>query len=144
MTQQNLGYLLAKAARLTKWKLNEQLARLGLTAAQWGLLQDVYYSSQHNQELTPAAIAERLFSDRPTVSGVIQRLVDSGWLVKQPNPCDRRSQTVMLTHKAHDKISELQQLSDHILQQALKDFSAEEQRMLDKFLQRIIENVQTS
>lgn len=68
----NLGYLLNKVSVMTKTELTNQLKEYKVTAQQWAVLKDI---SLHPTGTTPAMIAERLFADRPTVTGIIQRLL---------------------------------------------------------------------
>ena len=80
--EKNLGYLINKAARMTKYDLNNALAEEEITSAQWGLIRDIYLTESmcgSEEEilckLTPAAIAERLHADRPTISCMVEKLV---------------------------------------------------------------------
>lgn len=68
----NLGYLLHKVSIMTKTELSNQLKEYKITAQQWSVLKDI---SLYPNGTTPAMIAERLLADRPTVTGIIQRLL---------------------------------------------------------------------
>jgi|GEM_PF-925900 len=144
----NLGYLLSKAARMTKWDLTNALQAEGITAAQFGLIKDIYITERLFQEeaemlqrLTPAAIAERLHADRPTISCMIERLVKQDWVCRACNPKDRRSQIILLTDKAKALMPELEILGEQTMSKATKDFDETELEQLKKFLHRIIENL---
>ena len=146
----NLGYLLSKAARMTKWDLNNTLADEGITFPQWRLLKDIDTNENHcrNEEerlklLTPAAIAERLNADRPTVSCMIERLVKQEYVCRLSHPKDRRSQIILLTDKAKGLMPKLELLSERILEKAVEGFDEEETLLLKKFLNRIIDNLQS-
>ena len=148
--EDNLGYLINKASRLTKWDLNNALASSGITSAQWGLIRDIFLteSMYHSEEerlykLTPAAIAERLHADRPTISCMVERLVKQDLAYRVSNPNDRRSQIILLTDKARELIPKLERLSENTLQKALKEFSEEETKQLKKYLARMIENLKS-
>ena len=67
----NLGYLLHKVSIMTKTELSNQLKEYKITAQQWSVLR-IYLFIQMEP---PAMIAERLLADRPTVTGIIQRLL---------------------------------------------------------------------
>ncbi|MGH3942741.1 MAG: MarR family winged helix-turn-helix transcriptional regulator [Pseudonocardiaceae bacterium] len=56
-------------------------------------LDHVYHAGQ----LTPTAIADRLSMTTASVTGLLDRLADSGYLVRKPNPRDRRSILITLT-----------------------------------------------
>lgn len=140
----NLGYYLSKASRLTKWVLNSRLAELGLTASQWSVLKDIYVNERlqgDQQDFTPASIAQRLHSDRPTISGIVERLVKQGWLLREENPNDRRSQLIRLTEKAWELMPRLEEEGYGVMELAVVDFNEEELRELKKYLNRIINNL---
>lgn len=144
----NLGYLLSKASRLTKWELTNVLMEVGITAAQFGLIKDIYINEMQCQDeeeklqrLTPAAIAERLHADRPTVSCMIEKLVKQDWAYRVSNPKDRRSQIILLTVKAREMMPKLQLLGETTMDKAVKDFDEQETAQLKQYLMRIIENL---
>lgn len=141
--EKNLGYLLNKAARLTRWELNNKLSDLGLTAAQWAVIKDIQLHEKETdqyQYLTAAAIAQRLNNDRPTMTGIIQRLIKNEWVFRRVNPVDGRSQIVLLTDKARALIPKMEQLSEETMQVAMKGFTPHETAVLTQALLRIIEN----
>ncbi|ERI95000.1 transcriptional regulator, MarR family [Clostridiales bacterium oral taxon 876 str. F0540] len=139
----NIGYLINKASRSLRWQLNKSLEKYNITSTQWSVLKDLNILSEknRNQEATPAAIANRLNMDRPTMSGVMNRLVKNGWIKTETNPGDKRSQIINLTDKSKDVLFELEALSDEILIQALKEFETEEKEILKGLLIRIIDNL---
>jgi MarR family transcriptional regulator for hemolysin len=146
----NLGYLVNKAARMTKWDLNNSLTELGITSAQWGLLRDIFMnekvcSSEEKRfyKLTPASIAERLRADRPTISCMIEKLVTQGWAYRIFNPKDRRSQIILLNDKAKELIPKLERLSENTLGKATKGFDQKEVEQLKQYLIRMIENLKS-
>lgn len=139
----NFGYLLNKAARFMKWELSKRLEQHEVTASQWSVLKDLHLheKDENAQSCTAAAIADRLNIDRPTMSGIISRLNKNGWIETAVNPEDKRSQLVKLTDKSRDILSVLEELSNEIVEQALRGFSQEEVEMFKSFLKRIINNL---
>jgi DNA-binding MarR family transcriptional regulator len=148
--EDNLGYLINKAARMTKCDLNRSLAKLGITSAQWGLIRDIYKTErmcgsdeEKLHKLTPAAIAERLHADRPTVSCMLEKMVNQGWANRISNPNDRRSQIILLTDKAKELIPRMESLSEDTLEKATKGFDINEVEQLKQHLIRMIENLKS-
>jgi DNA-binding MarR family transcriptional regulator len=148
--KENLGYLINKAARLTKWDLNNSLTKLGITSAQWGLIRDIFITEkmcsddeERFHKLTPAAIAERLRADRPTVSCMIEKLVKQDWAYRISNPKDRRSQIILLPDKVKELMPQLDILSESTLRKATKGFDENEVEHLKQYLVRIIENLKS-
>lgn len=139
----DLGHMLMSSAKLIKWDLSGRLGDVGLTSPQWMVLSDIFVhedSEDINLKLIPAAIAERLNIDRPTISGIIERLEKQGWVYRVNNPEDRRSYIIMLTNKAKLIMSKLDELSSLTMEQALKGFAEEEISQLKQYLHRIINN----
>lgn len=144
----NLGYLLNKAARMTKWDLTNRLSEEGITSAQWGLLKDIYITEklckteeEQMQRLTPASIAERLHADRPTVSCMIERLVKQDMAYRVSNPKDRRSQIILPTDKLKEVMPKLEQLSEITMEKAVRGFGDNEIELFKQYLNRIIDNL---
>lgn len=140
----DVGYLLNQAYRLLKGELQNGLKKYDLTPAQWGVIKDIAcYSNTRDkeQELTPAAIAQRLHADRPTISGIIYRLSQRNWVKAIENPKDRRSQIIILTDKAKSILPEVEGLNDYVMSQAIKDFDEKELEELKSLLQRMSNNL---
>ncbi|OEH86426.1 hypothetical protein BHU72_13490 [Desulfuribacillus stibiiarsenatis] len=150
---QNLGYLLSKSAKIMKWHFNEALKNYDLTAAQWSVIKDLsiqmelLHASQNSASgiqghpLSPAAVALRLYYDRPTISGIIDRLEKNGWVVRKPNPDDRRSQIIELTEKSESLIHELNHHGNDIMERAVAGFDSDELVALKAYLGRMIVNL---
>lgn len=137
--EENLGFLLNKATRLMKWELDKGLKVYGLTTPQWSVLIDLALNEHEVAlSLSPAAIAERLNTDRPTMSGVIDRLVKKGLVTSAINPEDRRSQIIRITAEAKVLLPELMNLSNSILNRAVSNLTTEEKENLKKSLYKII------
>ncbi|TCK92823.1 DNA-binding MarR family transcriptional regulator [Natranaerovirga hydrolytica] len=139
-----IGYLLNKAARMMKYHLEGKLKEIGLTVQQYAVIRDINaYESCDNKEdyLTPAMIAKRLDFNRPTITGILERLESSGWISRAINPTDRRSQFVTITDKAKEKIPELEQCSKETISDALKGLNEDEVNNLVRYLHIIIDNI---
>lgn len=137
----NLGYLLNKSSNLIKWELNRELEKLELTASQWAVLKDVHVQGSLGGNTTPASVALRLNVERPTMSGIINRLLKSGWIKVVKNPEDKRSQIIKLTERAEKIMSEAEMISIKIIGQALNGFSKEDIQNLYSYLAKIIDNL---
>ena len=139
----SLGYLITKASKTTKWDLSNRLtdADLGLTASQFAVIKDIEVSETMSSDTTPAEIAKRLNSDRPTVSGILERLVKQGWVYRVTHPEDRRSHFIKLTDKAKENLGLLEELSNSTMEKALEGFKEDELQNLMEYLGRVIRNL---
>ena len=120
----NLGYLLHKVSIMTKTELSNQLKEYKITA--------------------PAMIAERLLADRPTVTGIIQRLLQKGWIFIKHNPKDKRSHLIFLTNETKALIQEIEHVSDEVIKSATVSIPKEEIENTVRVLQSMIRNLQKS
>lgn len=142
--QNNLGYLLNKSTKMLKNKFNDKLKEYELTSSQWAVLRDVYTQKQSDNELkdvSPAAVAQRLYIDRPTMSGIMERLSKKEWLIARTNPDNRRSQIISLTDKSRNLLNELDRLGDDVVEQAVEGFTDSEVEQLKTYLNRLIRNL---
>jgi len=67
-----------------------------------------------HDELTPSEVAEKLYSDRPTTSIIVQNTAKAGWIKREMNPGNRRSYRIMLTDSGRTQLLRNQTLLQHI------------------------------
>lgn len=140
----DLGQMLLDSSRRLKWNMTGRLTDVGLTFPQWMVLSDIFTHGDCENvrfNLTPATIAGRLNIDRPTISGIIERLEKNGWIYRAVHPEDRRSFIIMLTEKAMELMSEIEEQRKRTMEQAMRGFSEEEISQLKQYLQKIIDNL---
>ncbi|MGR5901231.1 MarR family winged helix-turn-helix transcriptional regulator [Bacillus cereus] len=135
----NLGYLLHKVSIMTKTELSNQLKEYKITAQQWSVLKDISF---YPNGTTPAMIAERLLADRPTVTGIIQRLLQKEWILIKHNPKDKRSHLIFLTDETKTLIQEIENVSDEVIKNATASIPKEEVENTVRVLQSMIQNLQ--
>lgn len=98
----NLGQLVNHVARLFRQAMGREAAALGLTSQQAAVLLTITSS-----QMPVGAVADRLGTDRATMTGVAERLVRDGWGELLPNPDDGRSRLLRLTPRALDVLPRL-------------------------------------
>lgn len=101
----DLGYQVNRLARLLRASIAEEVEPLGLTSRQAAVVLQLAEAGR----LTMTDLAERIGIDRPTLTGVVDRLARDGWLLAETNPDDRRSRLVTLTDQAAEKVPQLAQ-----------------------------------
>jgi DNA-binding MarR family transcriptional regulator len=120
--EEDICYLIIRAGRLIKSQANRRLNELGITFPQYCVLKDIQKSQVSGlyNESSPARIAQDLFLDRPTVTGIIDRLVKDGLLLRIPNQKDRRSRTVILTENAARLIQSVEWILETVREEAVE------------------------
>ncbi|MCA1671068.1 MAG: MarR family transcriptional regulator [Actinobacteria bacterium] len=87
-------------------------------------------------QLTPTAIAERLGVTTASVTGLLDRLAASGYVVRSANPRDRRSVLVSLTDDGHRAIQASFDLFTADIGRAMAGTGPAERAGLERLLQR--------
>lgn len=99
----SLGYQANRLARLLKSAIAREIAPLGITPRQAAVL--LQLSEVSSMPMGP--LAEGVGVDRPTLTGITERLERDGLLATSPNPHDRRSRLVALTPQAREMVPRL-------------------------------------
>jgi DNA-binding MarR family transcriptional regulator len=124
---------LAKAYQAAHGRLAAMLKPHGLTPIQALVLQAV----SEEQGLSASEIGKRLVLDNATLSGVLDRLGEGGWIQKQTDETDRRVNRIFPS----DKSTELQQtlvgLRAQTNEQVLDNLSMEERVLLKRLLRDV-------
>jgi len=135
---QNLSYLLIKASRQLKNKLDKALKPLGITAAQFSVIKQIQLSGS----ITAAEIAQRLGSDRPTISGIINRLEKKRIVFKIDNPEDKRSSYLQIDKGSNQLVDRITAISDELNVDIFLIYSEEEAKQLIHLIHQLIERTQ--
>lgn len=141
----NIAYTINYCSKLLKNKLNQALEQEDLTVAQFAAIKDIeIYTVKKGtgQGVTAAQIADRLDMDKPTVSGVINRLVDKNYVEKLPNPADGRSFLLKLTPESKERLPNLEKIQDLVLAEITQGLTGQEIDQFQGIIQKIIENME--
>lgn len=137
---ESLGFLLSISAKLIKRNLDLLLIDYNITSSQWAVLKAL--SLENN--LSQAEIAEKTNIDRATCGAIIDKLIAKQLINKSLSPTDRRSYIVSISAETNDLVNHISHLAEQTNQQALRGFSANEQKQLVAFLHSIIKNLEQS
>ncbi|RXI99848.1 MarR family transcriptional regulator [Anaerobacillus alkaliphilus] len=140
----NTGYLIQLSAKLMKNNLQKRLDEENFTVSQLAVIKDLQMQQESGAPLerfTAVSIAERLDMDKPTVSGIINRLVEKGFVEKLSHPTDKRAQVIALTNESVVILPKLEQVSNETIEASLKGFSDIEKDKLNSYLIRLISNL---
>ena len=130
-----MSYLLIKSSRFLKGALDRRLQEYDVTATQFSVLNQISYK---NGNITSAEVADHLESDRPTISGVINRLVKSGLVEKVENPDDRRSVYLKLNQETLKLVDEIRDVSDQVNRDIFEILSESELSNMKEYLLKLI------
>lgn len=119
--------------------MNRMLEKYGLTYAQYLALKEI--------ENAPGILAQSLIvlldSDKATVSGIVRRLLNAGWLIKELDSADRRKQHLSLTDKAASQLSQIHALESQCEDILLHSLSPRDQKHFTHIINELIDNQHT-
>ncbi len=123
-------FLLAKAYQKSQNNLKNRLKPYGLTAVQALILEVLW----EEDGLTAGEIAKRLVLDNATVSGVLDRLSDAEWIIKQTDPEDKRVLRIYIAPKAKAMEPQLMEERTRANDEIMNGFTMEERVVLKRLL----------
>jgi MarR family transcriptional regulator for hemolysin len=132
--REQLGPVLAEAARAWRARLDERLRPLGLSQARWIILLQL---SRHGDGVAQKILAGRVGIEGPTLVRLLDRMTEDGWLERRESEQDRRSKTVHLTDKARDVIEEIRKVAATLRTELLAGAAPEELETTLRVLQHI-------
>ena len=130
--------VMSKVSRAMKTHFQRVLQAYGVHAGQQFILKCLW----EEEGLAPGEIAERLGLETPTVSRAVQRMERAGFVRRQPDPIDARLVRVYLTETGRGLEHTINTVLEEATQQALADFSIEEQATLLTLLHRLQRNLE--
>ena len=123
-------FLLAKAYQAAHSMFKARLLPYGLTNLQHLVLEGLWYQ----EGLAAAELGKLLILDKATLSGVLERMEESGWIYKARDSEDKRIVRLHPTEKANSLKEELIRLRIEANEQLLSPFSPEEQVLFKRML----------
>lgn len=133
----SLGFLLTDATRAMRRRFEQRAADLGLSSSQWRLIMQLRRAGP----LPQARLAELLEIEPISVSRLVDRMQDAGWVQRTPAPNDRRIKLVAPTEKAMQTVSSACAVADCLYDEALAGLSPEACETLKQALRQIIANL---
>jgi DNA-binding MarR family transcriptional regulator len=135
--ENSLGFLLHNASRAIKRRFETRASEVGLTSAQWRVLVQLLI----NGGLPQARLAEALEIEPISVSRIVDRMEQGGWVTRAADPNDRRIRIICHTAKAQSVFDDARMMADSIYAQAFKGLPLDAQNTLIATLQTIITNL---
>jgi DNA-binding MarR family transcriptional regulator len=126
-------YLLAKAYQKAHGQLKHRLAVYGLTPVQQLVLGALW----HEEGISAGDLGKKLLLDPATLSGILDRMSDRGWVVKQTDPDDKRVLRIYLTDGARELEPKLMEERDKANEELLRNLTFEEKLLLKRLLKVI-------
>ncbi len=129
-----LVFLLGKAYQKAHGDFKKRLKPYGLTNMQHLVLEGLWYCNG----MTATEISKLLRLDKATLSGVLERMIETGWIIREPHPEDGRVHCIFTAEKADSLKEILIEERKKANKKILARFSPEEREMLRRLLWELI------
>ena len=126
-------FQLAKTSQISTRFWSNTISDLKVTSTQ-GLVMNFLFFDDH---ITAVELGKRTLLDSATLTGILDRLVSSGFVERKQHPEDRRAILVCLTAKGGETADKLQSRLEDANREFLKNLREEEQADLRKLLGKL-------
>ena len=136
----NLLFTLGELARLVRAHADRQARRYGITRAQWAVLTKV----ERFEGMKQSELAEQMEMQPITLTRLVDRLCENGWIERRDDETDRRVNRLYLRKAARPLLAKLSGLRSEITATALEGISPADASRLLAQLEAIKENVRNA
>jgi MarR family transcriptional regulator for hemolysin len=136
----HLLFALGEVQRLVRAYADKQAARYGITRAQWAVLAKV----ERAEGLKQTELAEQMEMQPITLTRLIDRLCDNGWIERRSDDSDRRVNRLYLRKAARPLLGKLSGLRSELTATALEGINPSDAQRLLGQLETIKENVRNA
>ena len=134
-----IGFLFKQINNVYEKDINNQLKGIGITSSQCEVLNYLFRCDK--EEVNQKDIEKALSLKNPTVTGILQRLDEKGYILIVPNGKDKRKKNVHLTEKAYDIQRRMESDRRRIDKNLTVGMTKREIQALQKMLNRVLYNV---
>ena len=127
-------FLLAKAYQKAHGLVKKRLKPFGLTNIQHLVLEGLWYQDG----VTASELGKMLRLDKATLSGVLERMADANWVVKEQDTSDKRVIRLYPSQQANALKGRLIEARQKANEELLADFNLEEKVLLKRMLRDLI------
>jgi DNA-binding MarR family transcriptional regulator len=130
-----------RAGGLQRFGLARDRLNIGLCRTV-GLSQSDFHALEHLEasgRLTPTQLAERLGLTSGAVTTLIDRLEQAGWVVRAPNPRDRRSLVVEFSRSAKARGRSIVGAYERDVEEAIRGLSKRDLAIVNRVLETVAE-----
>lgn len=135
--KESIAFLLNDTARLYRRAFNARVREDGFTALQWRLM--LYL--RRAPAIRQGPLAELIEVEPITLSRMIDRLQESGFVERRADPHDRRAWQLYLTDKAMELLEYMRPISEELDAMALNGLTQAEQETLFRLAGRVHQNL---
>jgi len=136
----NFLFSLGELSRLVRAYADRQAARYGITRAQWAVLAKV----ERSEGMKQSELAELMEMQPITLTRLIDKLCDNGWIERRGDETDRRVNRLYLKKAARPLLGKLAGLRSELTATALEGISPQDAHRMLTQLEKIKDNVRSA
>jgi DNA-binding MarR family transcriptional regulator len=131
-----LGYLLGQANHALYKEFDAQVRAAGLSSIEWRVLATLHDSDP----LTVSQLALEVLSKQPTVTKLVQRMADQGWVLLHADATDQRRTLVTASPGGKRLVKPLVEAAKQHEARVLRSLGATEKIALRKLLEKLAQH----
>lgn len=135
----NVGFLVKQINNIYEKDFNNQLKRLDLTSSQAEVLDYLFRCDE--EEVNQKDIEKALSLKNPTVTGILKRMEEKGFVMILPSEKDKRCKNVYLTEQAYDIEKKMEAARRKIDKNLTLGMTKREVQALQKVLNKVLYNI---
>ena len=136
--ESSLGYWITITSHHYQQQLDRELAPFEITFRQFQVVGWLVLAGP----LTPAELARRLMVERPTLTGLLDRMEREGWVRRKNCDVDGRKRRVELQPDASSVWSQIVGCLQRVRLKAVQGLTRDEQETLTTLLQKVLHNLE--
>lgn len=133
----SFGFVLHETARLFSKRYDQRAKHLGLTRAQIQVMAYLVYHEGINQ----IGLAELLEMEPISLTRLLDRMEQAGWIERRPDPEDRRARRLFMSEKAKPVFAAMIEVGREVRGEALAGLSPAENDVLMELMMRVRRNL---
>ena len=135
------GYLISRIKQAGTRIFDRMLAASGIDAFNGAQGRILYVLWQH-EDISISSLSAKTSLANTTLTSMLDRMENSGLIVRKPDPVDRRSRLIALTDKARALQHDYELVSQQMNERYYIGFTESEIRQFEAYLQRVLENLE--
>lgn len=136
---QPIGFTVKQINNVFEKDLNEKLKNLGITSSQCAVLDYLFHTNK--EEVNQRDVERHLSLKNPTVTGLLKRLDEKGFILCVPNANDKRKKNIYLTEKAYDIQRRMEADRRKMDRELTRGMTKKEVAVLRRGLEKMLYNV---
>ena len=134
-----IGFLIKQIHIAFETRCHKNLQRYNLTPSQMDVL--LYLKKHEEDTLTQRDLEIGLTLKNPTVTGLLNRLEEKGFITREQNLDDKRSKFIKMTDKSERVLEDAYLYIQELDAKMLNGISKEEKEQLFKHIYKILDNL---